>query len=219
MALRLYGAAFVAALVLGVALAGSPGSASAHERRVVGNYLFVVGWTGEPAIADQPNAMSLEITLFPNGVPENAGTEATEGQDLGGTPVEGAEKTLKASITTGGAAQTKELTLQPKFGTPGTYQGQVIPAIAGDYAFIVTGTLDGTPVNETFESGPDTFDSVEDPATLEFPTAASPTPAPSSNSSDDSDNTVPIVISIVAVVLAAAAGGIGLYAVSKARSA
>jgi hypothetical protein len=221
MAIRLFIAAFAAALVLGLALSGSPGSVSAHEHRTVAeNYEFVVGWTGEPAISNQPNAVDLRITLFEGGVPEV--TEENEDQDLGGVPVEGAEESLKVTVSTGGEAASTEVPLEPAFGEPGAYEGgPIIPTLPGDYTFVITGTLpDGTAIDETFESGPDTFGTVEDATTLEFPAPTDEaSSASSSDSSSDDDSDTAMIIAIIAVILAVVAGGVAIFAVSRGRSA
>lgn len=59
---------------------------------------------------------------------------------------------------------------------PGKYTADVIPTRAGTYAFTFTGTVDGNAVNQRFESGPNTFDDVTSPSSLEFPEAV-PAPA------------------------------------------
>jgi hypothetical protein len=63
----------IAAIML---LAMAPGIASAHEKRQVGAFTFVVGFINEPAIVDQPNSIDLTIT------------------DASNQPVTGVEKTL-----------------------------------------------------------------------------------------------------------------------------
>src|SRR5690349_15604038 len=81
------------ALVPAVALLGAlivPGGALAHERRTVGGgkYNVVVGWDVEPAYQTLKNAASIRIT--------QAGTTDPA------PPVEGAEKTLRVQIQSGG---------------------------------------------------------------------------------------------------------------------
>src|SRR6266536_2608595 len=55
------------------------------------------------------------------------------------------------------------------FGIPGDYRAFFVPTRPGDYTFHFTGTIKGTPVNESFTSGPKTFSSVDDPSSVEFP--------------------------------------------------
>jgi hypothetical protein len=130
-----------------------PGSALAHERRDVGKLQFVVGFIGEPAILGEPNGIDLRIT-----------------DKASGQPVEGAEKTLKATIQYGGG-QPKELPLKARFGMKGAYTADLIPTKAGSYIFTFTGTVGDEQVNQTFESGPGRFNDVQDAASLQFPEA------------------------------------------------
>ena len=94
MYLRLTIAAVSAALLsLPLWSGGTP--ASAHEHRTVAeNYEFVVGWLNEPALAYEPNGLSLRITFFEGGVPEEheegeATPEAEATPEVEGAPVEG----------------------------------------------------------------------------------------------------------------------------------
>jgi hypothetical protein len=152
---RLAGALLVAGGLLPLL---APGTALAHERRAVGPYTFVVGFLGEPALQGEPNGIDLRIT-----------------RTDGGAPVEGADKTLKAAVAFGGG-QPKEFPLRARFGTPGAYTADLIPTKAGSYLFTFSGTIDGTPVNEKFESGPGRFDDVKATDQLQFPEVV-PAPA------------------------------------------
>ena len=215
MALRLTVAALVAAAIAMVA--SQPQSSLAHERRVVGKYQFVVGFLNEPALAGQPNGLFLRISLATEATP------ATEEEEAGGVPVEGAEETLTAEVIVGGGAAKKTLELEPEFGQPGAYAGRFIPTLAGDYSFHIFGDINGDAIDETFSSGPETFDSVEPAADLQFPN-----PVPdnaelksqidalankSSGGSDDTARTLGI-IGIIAGVVGAAVGG---YAIAASR--
>ncbi len=140
-------AGFFLALTL-VPLAAQP--AYAHERRTVGPYEFVVGFLKEPAFEGETNSIDLRIS--------RAGS---------GDPVEGADKTLKAEVVVG--PNTLPLELRPRFQTPGAYNAEFVPTRPGTYIFRFSGTLDGQPVNETFESGPGKFNDVEAVAPLQFP--------------------------------------------------
>jgi hypothetical protein len=142
----------VAGAILAVVAIVLPTAALAHEKRVVGKYTFVVGFLGEPAIQGQPNGLDLTIT------------------DANGNPVQGAEKTLKVAIAYSGGTP-KDLPLTARFGLPGKYTADVIPTKVGTYSFSFSGTLNGDPVNQTFESGPGRFDDVASATSLEFPVA------------------------------------------------
>src|SRR5438552_17537423 len=68
-----------------------------HERRAVGPYTFVVGWTNEPASVNAANGLSLDVT----------DTSSSK-------PVEGLATTLQAEVIVGGRATN--LPLAPSNG-------------------------------------------------------------------------------------------------------
>ena len=138
-----------------------PSAALAHERRDVGKFQFVVGWAGEPAFEGEKNGISLAITVGDTN-----------------EPVSGVEKTLKAEVLFGG--QRKEIPLRAVFQQPGRYSGDLVPTREGDYRFRFFGTIDGTEVNQTFDSADKKFNGVESIKAIQFPAAAeSPATAPS----------------------------------------
>ena len=195
----------------------SSNHALAHEHRAVGNYGFVVGFLNEPAIAYQPNGLSLEVKLFPNGVP----AEGDEAAEAAGQPVEGLDSTLKAEVIVGGAAKKMPLTLEATFGQPGAYEAHFIPTLPGDYTYHIFGKVETKDVDESFTSSPEGFSSVDDPADLEFPNKL-PTSAElqasinslESKSSGGSDDTARVlgIIGIIAGIVGVAAGGVALVA-------
>lgn len=144
------------ALAIFAMQAAAPGSALAHERRNVGKYTLVVGWLTEPSIEGQPNGIDLRIM-------DTATSE----------PVEGAEKTLKATVAFGGNAP-KEFTLRARFGQKGAYTSDIIPTRSGAYLFEFAGAINGQNVSEKFESGPGRFNDVQSPANFQFPVAVQP---------------------------------------------
>ena len=131
--------------------------ASAHEHRNVANnkYVMIVGFLDEPAFAGLKNGLDLRVQTAPPSANQT------------GQPVTGLDKTLKAEAIFGD--QKLALTLTPRFQVPGAYDGVFFPMKPGDYTFHITGTIDGSPVDETFTSSPNTFSSVEDPTPLELP--------------------------------------------------
>ena len=134
---------------LGLALV-APGTASAHERRAVGPYTFVVGFLKEPAFEGDTNGIDLRVSRTDNDA-----------------PVEGLDKTLKAEVIVGGSRLPLEL--HPRFRQPGAYNGEFVPTRPGSYVFQFSGTVEGQPVNEVFESGPGRFNDVQAVAPLQFP--------------------------------------------------
>lgn len=145
----------LAALVVAVSmLAALSGAAAAHERRNVGPYQLVVGWLNEPAFQGAPNAASVRVT-DPRVTPAKA--------------VEGLEKTLAIQVFHGGLTTGFSGKVRAVFGQPGLYALDIIPTSDGSYKFKINGKIESTDVNETFESGPTTFNDVQSAAALQYP--------------------------------------------------
>ena len=137
--------------VVSILMILSPTGALAHERRTVaGDYIFIVGFLKEPAFEGETNGLDLRVL------------RATDEQ-----PVEGLESTLKAEVAVGPSAMP--LSLRPRFRQPGAYNGEFVPTRSGGYTYRFTGTVEGRPVNEVFESGPGRFSDVQAVAPLQFP--------------------------------------------------
>lgn len=135
-----------------LALAGLllPVAVSAHERREVGKYLFVVGFLNEPAFEGEQNGVSVRIT--------NSET---------GQPVENLAETFKAQVVFGD--QQRDLKLQPVFRDPGHYKSDFYPTATGAYTFRFSGEIEGTAVDESFTSSPDGFHEVSATTDVQFP--------------------------------------------------
>jgi hypothetical protein len=145
---------FVAAtLVVVSSFAIYAGTAAAHERRMVGPYQFVVGWLNEPAYVGLVNSLDMRIS----------DTRVTPAK-----AVEGLEKTLTVDLQTGGLGSLP-LTVTARFGTPGAYNGYVMPTATGTYNFTIKGKIDTLDVNEKFESGPGRFGDIESTTALQYP--------------------------------------------------
>jgi hypothetical protein len=133
--------------------------AFAHEQRQVGAYRFTVGWKSEPSYVGQQNAVQLFL------------------HDAHGRPVDdlGSPPTLQVEVIFG--TQTSgPLDLEPSFdpdtglGTHGEFDAAIIPTQPGNYTFHFYGTINGQHVDQRFTSGPATFNTVQDPTPIEFPT-------------------------------------------------
>jgi len=129
------------------------GTAAAHERRTVGPYQFVVGWLNEPAYVGLMNSLDLRVT----------DTRVTPAKN-----VEGLEKTLAATLQTGGLGPLP-LTVTARFGAPGAYNGYVMPTTTGTYVFHIKGKVESLDVDEAFESGPSRFGDIESTTALQYP--------------------------------------------------
>jgi hypothetical protein len=199
-----------AMFAIGALLAGTA-IASAHERRQVQDYTFVVGWLTEPALLNQPNSIDLRVSKTADA-----------------SPVTGLEKTVKAEVVNGTAKAAVEL--KPRSGTPGAYNGYIMPTKEGDYSFHFTGTVEGMNLDQTFTSGPSTF------ATIASANAF-PNPLPSnqsldesvrglqekvvsleSNSSSNKADTA-LIIAIIAVIVGGLGLAVGAYGLSRKPSA
>jgi hypothetical protein len=178
-------------------------SASAHERRNVLSYTFVVGFLNEPAYLNQPNSIDLRVSKTSDS-----------------SPVSGLEKTLKADIST--SDQKMNIDLTPRFNTPGAYNAPFTPTKTGAYTFHFAGTIEGSPVDEKFTSSPSTFGAVEEPKTFpatlpsnqnleERLVALESAPRPSSSNKADTA----LIVGIVGVVLGAAGVVMGGYSLMR----
>jgi hypothetical protein len=148
-------AALVASTLAGLLIPLLAGPASAHEERTVGKYHFVVGFGDEPTYAGEKNSVILLLS------------------DANDKPVTDLTDTLKVAVSTG-TAEPLQLSMEPnfevgEFGTPGDYRAFFIPTTPGAYSFHFTGTIKGQKVDQTFKSGPTTFDEAKDPAEIQYP--------------------------------------------------
>jgi hypothetical protein len=139
----------VVAAFTAVSLTALVPSAEAHERRQVGDLTFVVGFLDEPAYLEEANAASVRVTR------------------ADGTPVEGLQQSLKVEVTSGADKRTFDLTTV--FNQPGHYVARFIPTKSGAYSFRFFGTIEGSQIDERFESGPGRFDEVKATEDLQFP--------------------------------------------------
>lgn len=126
------------------------GAVAGHESREVGEYTFVVGFLNEPVYSGDKSGLDLRVSRD-------------------GAPVEGLADGLSATVTFG--LQSRDLEISAVFGEPGAYRSVFFPTAAGPYTFRITGTIEGTAVDESFTSGPDTFSEVRDVTAGQFPVA------------------------------------------------
>jgi hypothetical protein len=190
--------------IAGVLMFGS--TALAHERRAVGSYTFVVGFLNEPAIVDEPNAIDLRVTRTSDS-----------------SPVTGLEQTLKAEITSEGGSEKLEVQLRPRFNTPGAYDGRFLPTKAGVYTFRISGSIEGTQVEERFTSSDSTFSSVATPVAFPQPAVSSQELNESlqgveerlASLEDDDGSDGAMMVGILGVVLGAAGLGTAAFALMR----
>ncbi|HEY2888389.1 MAG TPA: hypothetical protein VGJ17_07220 [Candidatus Limnocylindrales bacterium] len=148
------GAALVASTFALLLVAGV---ANAHIVKTFGKYTVALGWVHEPTYVGEQNAVQVVIK-------DAAGKAITDLND----------GDLKVTVGVGG--QTSDpLPLLNTFdpdtglGVAGDYEAPIIPTAPGDYTFHLSGTIDGTPVDETATSSDSTFNSVIDATGIQFP--------------------------------------------------
>ncbi|MCY3957597.1 MAG: hypothetical protein OXG65_04815 [Chloroflexi bacterium] len=74
---------------------------------------------------------------------------------------------LAGDMSASGVA--RQMALSPLPGEDGGYVAPFIPTVPGPYRFRFVGTIDGLPIDETFTSGPGTFDDVRSATEAQFP--------------------------------------------------
>ncbi len=130
---------------------------AAHVVKQVGPYTVAIGWVKEPTYVGEQNAVQVVI------------------HDASGNPV--ADLTpddLQVVVSTAGK-DSDPMSLLPTYdedtglGIQGDYEAPIIPTALGDYTFHVTGKIHDTAIDETVTSSESTFDSVVEPAGIQFP--------------------------------------------------
>ena len=181
-----------------VGLAGA-GAALGHEVRQVDDYEFVVGFVDEPVFVGQKSGLELQVTR-------------------GDEPVDGLEETLQAEVRFGDL--TRQLPLSPRFGEPGWYQSFFFPTAPGAYTFHISGTIDGTDVDESFTAGPDTFGEVEAATSGQFPVQFPPTSdlAADAERGADAAGLMPVALAVGGAGLLAGLVAIGLLLGMRRRA-
>jgi hypothetical protein len=154
MNVRTGGTAFAAGLLISLVVAST---ASAHVVKPFGAYSVAMGWLHEPTYVGIENAVQVVVK----------DKDGKSVDDLG-------PGDLNVVISAAGQ-QTAALPLEPSYdddtglGTPGEYDATIIPTVVGDYTFHLTGSVHGTPIDESVTSSDETFDSVTIGTDEQFP--------------------------------------------------
>ena len=186
------------ALLAGLLLAVVAVPALAHEAREVAGTEMEVGLIGEPVYVGQESGLELLVSRD-------------------GAPVEGLDQTLKAEVVHG--SSKLELTLEAIGEVEPGYRAAFIPTAAGKYTFHITGTIDGTSVDETFTSSPTGFEEVREAASGEFPVTL-PTIAELADQAKkgaDAAALVPVALALGAAGLIVGLVGIGVALAGRHR--
>lgn len=135
---------------------GDATPASAHVSKTVGKYQLTVGWHEEPVYIDTANAVELLV------------------RDTNGMPVDDIGDGLHVVVSYG-ERRTEPLTLGASFdpdtglGTHGLFEAPITPTQVGNFSFEFVGDISGQRIDETFTSGPQTFNAAESPSAVMFP--------------------------------------------------
>ena len=163
--------------------------------------------------------------------PHDAATDdehdhADPADHLAVTPVLDAAATLQVEVTHVATSLSRTMNLRPLFGQDGSYVADFVPTAPGAYTFRFFGEIDGEPFNESFTSGPGSFDEIEPARSLQFPyelretrelqgavdglrTELDQTDDTASNA--DSVASTALIIGIVGVVIGVAGAAVGGY--------
>ena len=162
-----------------IALTSSFAVASAHVVFTAGKYRIAMGWQFEPAsgtntYVDVQNAIQVFVDVASRDVPRGTPVSALN-QDC-------THPDFQVTVTVGSTTSSPfcpTAAYGPDIGNGrlDEYDYPVIPTVVGTYTFHIFGTINGTPVDQKFTSGPTTFDSIADASSFEFPVAVPPAAA------------------------------------------
>ena len=179
-----------------IALLASP--VFAHEARQVAGYDLEVGLIGEPVFVGQESGMELGVTRD-------------------GKPVEGLAASLTVEVQYGSSKRT--LALQPAGEDMPGYVAPFIPTAAGPYTFHLAGSIEGTPIDESFTSSSTGFEEVREAASGEFPVTL-PTLAELADQAKkgaDAAALVPVALAVGAAGLVVGLLGLGVALAGRRR--
>lgn len=175
--------------------------ALAHEERTVAGYNMEVGFINEPVFVGDKSGLEFSVMKDDQ-------------------PVTGLEQTLTAQVTYQG--QSRDLPLEARDDSPGWYQSVFIPTAAGPYTFHISGSINGTAVDESFTSSPTGFDEVQEASAGEWPNQLPTTTELSATAQKGADAagtaTIALGIGIVGVVIGILGLGVALAGRRKAAA-
>lgn len=182
-----------------VALSGAA-AVVAHEEREVGEYVIEIGMIDEPVFLGQKSGLELSVMHS-------------------GEPVEGLEESLQAEVIKDD--QRRDLPLSPRFGEPGWYQSFFFPTAEGPYTFHITGTIEGTDIDESFTSSDEGFGEVEALTAGQFPVVFPPLSdlAQQAQGAADAAALVPVALGLGAAGLLIGLVALGVALAGRQREA
>ena len=151
---------------------------------------------------------------------------------MAGEAMLGVSATLQVEVTHTPTGTQKVMELRPLVNDPGAYIADFVPTAPGAYEFRFFGEIDGEPFDETFASGPNTFDEVIPSRSVQFPIELRETRelqsalegvqaelAATGKSADDADSSAStaMTVGILGLIAGIAGLGIGSYGLIAAR--
>ncbi len=224
-------------------LSGNGGTvAVSHDGELSGTAMVQFDGSFSPsALSVQPgtkvmfmNVSSDTIMTVVSGPHDDGDSHSHEGEagHLADEPVLGASATLQVEVSHIPTGESKTMSLRPLVDDPGGYLADFVPTAPGAYTFRFFGTIDGDPFDESFTSGPNTFDEVIPSRSVQFPIELRETRELQSalqgvqgellatgERADDADNaaSTALVIGIAGLVVGLIGSGVGAYGLVSAR--
>lgn len=158
--------------------------------------------------------------------------EHAEGGATVEQPVLGLASSLQVEVTHVPTGEEKTMGVRPVFGDPGAYVADFVPTAPGAYSFRFFGDIEGEAFDETFTSGPNTFDEIVPSRSVQFPVELRETRelqgaieglqtelTAASDAADDADSSAStaLLIAIVGIVVGIVGIGVGGYGMALAR--
>lgn len=85
------------------------------------------------------------------------------------TPILDAASTLQVEVIHAATETSRTMSLRPVFGDHGGYAADFVPTAPGVYTFRFFGEIEGETFDESFSSGPGSFDEIEPARNVQFP--------------------------------------------------
>ena len=179
------------------------------------------------------NTSSNGVMTVVSGLHENGDDhDHDHGDTAVSEPVLGLSSTLEVEVTHVPTGERKMMALRPLIDDPGAYVADFVPTAPGAYSFRFFGEIEGEAFNESFTSGPNTFDEIVPSRSVQFPVElresrelqsaieglqAELTAA--SDAADDADSaaSTALLIAIVGIVVGIIGIGVGGYGMVLAR--
>ena len=146
--------------------------------------------------------------------------------------VSGLGSTLQVELTHISTDAARTMPLTEVFSDPGHYTAAFIPTAPGDYRMRFFGSIEGNAIDESFDSGPDTFDTVVPSDAIQFPIVLesnrevqnaaqgaldSVQDLETNLNTTSSTASVGMTIGIIGIIFGAIATGLSVFAITIAR--